>query len=189
MRKMWLMLAMAAAASAAAKAEPDLVVFVHTGNLDFSAAVLAEGEARRILADAGIAVDWRAGAPKYRGPAKVIEVFVRRAVPSDFRAGSLGFTRLDSEAVAHVEVFYDRIHSCAPPSAVAPILAHVLVHEITHVLEGVARHSASGMMKAHWDAEDFKRMPHASLEFTAEDLGMIHAWALQHRATLLAGVR
>ena len=53
------------------------------------------------------------------------------------------------------------------------LLAHVLVHELTHLLEGVPRHSASGIMKAHWDENDYSRMLLAPLPFAAEDIEMI----------------
>jgi hypothetical protein len=53
-------------------------------------------------------------------------------------------------------------------------VAHVLVHEITHVIEGVTRHSASGIMKARWDTRDYfdmRRRPHA---FAQEDVSLIY---------------
>ena len=38
------------------------------------------------------------------------------------------------------------------------LLAHVLVHEITHVLEGVDRHTGQGVMKARWTEDDLALM-------------------------------
>jgi len=54
-----------------------------------------------------------------------------------------------------ITVFYDRIQSLARgPNRQSALLAYVLVHEITHVVQGVNRHSQTGVMKAHWSTED-----------------------------------
>jgi len=44
------------------------------------------------------------------------------------------------------------------PNQVSSVLAHVLVHEVTHILQGIPRHSESGVMKAQWDSNDFAQM-------------------------------
>jgi hypothetical protein len=49
-----------------------------------------------------------------------------------------------------------------------------MVHEITHVLQGIARHSDSGVMKANWSGEEFQRMRYKSLPFTEEDVVLTH---------------
>jgi hypothetical protein len=51
---------------------------------------------------------------------------------------------------ARIVVFYDRIAKGSAREGAGPRLAQVLVHEITHILEGVKRHSGSGVMKARW---------------------------------------
>jgi hypothetical protein len=50
----------------------------------------------------------------------------------------------------------------------------VLTHEITHILQGVSRHSKSGVMKAHWDAVDYQDMTWRALAFAPEDIELIH---------------
>jgi len=40
------------------------------------------------------------------------------------------------------------------PRATTMLLAHVLVHEIADILEGVDQDSEEGVMKAHWTADD-----------------------------------
>lgn len=66
------------------------------------------------------------------------------------------------------------------------LLAHVLAHEITHILEGIARHSQQGLMKAKWDNKDYVRMRERSLKFTPEDVNLIYEGLLarQERAML-----
>jgi hypothetical protein len=74
-----------------------------------------------------------------------------------------------------IHVFVGRIASMVPPNRMGILLAHVLVHEITHVLQGVDRHSAQGVMKAHWDIPDFRAMQMHPLPFDDLDVLLIHA--------------
>jgi hypothetical protein len=58
-------------------------------------------------------------------------------------------------------------------------LAHVLVHEITHALEGVSRHAETGVMKANWTFAGYGQMARL-LEFTPVDANLIR-YRLAHR--------
>jgi hypothetical protein len=71
----------------------------------------------------------------------------------------------------HITVFYDRIAKGAYPSTV---LAHVMVHEITHLLQGIGRHSETGVMKARWTVRDMIGMGMTPLPFTREDVDLIY---------------
>jgi hypothetical protein len=73
----------------------------------------------------------------------------------------------------HIVVFWDRVQQKVPAGRAPILLAHVLVHEITHILEGVSRHSESGVMKAVWDEEDMFQMIKKPLSFTAVDVQLI----------------
>jgi hypothetical protein len=75
----------------------------------------------------------------------------------------------------HILIFYDRVRATVDAGMVPLLLAHVLVHEIAHAIEGTDQHSDSGIMKARWDAEDYQQMRHSSLSFTKEDLQLIRA--------------
>ncbi len=52
-------------------------------------------------------------------------------------------------------------------------LGHVLTHEITHVLQGVARHSQEGVMKAQWTPKDRTEMRKRPQPFTPYDAKLI----------------
>ena len=54
------------------------------------------------------------------------------------------------------------------------VLAHVLVHEITHILEGIDRHSATGIMKDRWDDNDYSEMRRKPLRFAQQDVDLIY---------------
>jgi hypothetical protein len=53
------------------------------------------------------------------------------------------------------------------------VLAHVMVHEITHILQGVSRHSESGIMKARWTNNDYQEMMFQPLPFAPEDVKLV----------------
>ncbi len=55
------------------------------------------------------------------------------------------------------------------------LLAHVMAHEITHILEGVSRHSNSGIMRALWSEDDHKMMKKHPLSFAPEDVELIRS--------------
>jgi hypothetical protein len=53
------------------------------------------------------------------------------------------------------------------------ILSYVLAHEVMHILQGVAHHSQTGLMRARWTARDFAEMYNWGLNFTPEDVQLI----------------
>ena len=72
----------------------------------------------------------------------------------------------------HIVVFYDRVTK--KPGNVSILLGHVIAHEVTHILQGVARHSESGVMKANWTGADYQQMSREPLQFTDHDVLLIH---------------
>jgi hypothetical protein len=123
--------------------------------------------ASSMFASVGVRIDWRKGQPAASGQALILEL--RDDTPAAERPGALAYTK-PFEGI-HIAVFWDRIaHRRAPD----PLLAHVMVHEITHLLEGVCRHSENGVMKAQWTEDDIIMMPTRQLTFAAEDVDLIH---------------
>ena len=180
---------LAVAASAATKLEPEVVIYLHHGTENAAIIAGAEEQAQRMLGSIGISVAWRIGTPGPCGNAEVVEVLLSEGeMAEELRPGSLAFATLGARTGTRIQVFYKRVQASGPPSAVPSILAHVLVHEITHILEGVDRHSETGIMKPHWDAEDFRAMRKA-LPFAGEDVRLVRAWAERHHRTLLAAAR
>lgn len=56
------------------------------------------------------------------------------------------------------------------------VLGHALAHEFGHVLEGIPRHSDSGLMKAHWSSYEVAgMMKNQRLEFAPNDADLIRA--------------
>ena len=160
-------------------------VCVHSSSYP-SALVLARAEAltSRMFATAGVALEWHTAAPAVsqglQQTRTVILDFATNTPPGE-HPGAAAYA-LPYEAV-HLVVLYDRIEKSADgPAQVSTLLGHVLTHEITHLLQGVGRHSQTGVMKAHWDRHDSLQMAQNPLPFAAEDVNLIQHGLLPRAA-------
>ena len=139
--------------------------------------------AAKMFSPAGVRIDWRFGQPSGRRSQLDGTPVVRMATrtPRNYLSGALGSTLpLEGE----ITVFYDRIRPRAETQFTATLLAHVLVHEIAHVLEGILRHSATGIMKANWTNKDTWDMIQGRLSFVPEDLDLIRRGLASRAATI-----
>jgi hypothetical protein len=130
--------------------------------------VQAKEMANRLFGQIGVTLMWR-GNP--RGcPVDAILINVRSDTPPGVFPQALA-AAMPFEG-AHIRVFFDRIHqrSFGRPALEPVLLAHVLVHEIVHILQGTDGHSNSGLMKALWDRADCDTMMRTGLAFTREDI-------------------
>ncbi len=145
------------------------------------AIVLAQEEASRLFEDAGVRLDWRTGSPQglERGPG-VVELTFEAAAPAGYRApqlsGALAVATPYGTSSGKITVFGDRVEVYVRGLRTIDtgrVLGHVLAHEIGHVLEGIARHSESGLMKAHWTRNDYVEMLRSGLGFAEVDRGLL----------------
>jgi hypothetical protein len=81
-----------------------------------------------------------------------------------------------------VTVFLDRVKELNRNRGMS-VMAVVLAHEITHVLEGTRRHSSTGIMKARWDDHDNLEIGRQTLAFAQDDIDLIYAGLKTPRAT------
>lgn len=128
----------------------------------------AEGLATSMFATAGVRIDWRPGTPKAFASTEALGIELAISTAADLPPHALAYA-LPFEGV-HIRVFWDRLQVSSDPSR---LLAHVFVHEITHILEGTDRHSDSGIMKARWTGDDLALMQLRPMPFTPEDLALI----------------
>jgi len=144
----------------------------------------AEILASRMLATAGLVVDWpsaEAAACREVHPSDTVSIEFAGRTPADQHSGALAYAK--PYQGSQIVVYYDRIESAAKGSRQASnVLAHVMTHEIAHVLQGVVRHSETGVMKARWNHEDFEQMANTPLPFVPEDIKLIRI-GLARRAT------
>jgi hypothetical protein len=135
----------------------------------------AQALATRIFAGIAIPVNWRACKPAGESSQTPIVVQLVTRTPVGFKSGALG------SAVPyrrHITIFFDRIETMEDPWTV---LGHVMVHEITHIVQGVSRHSHTGLMKPHWNSHDLVQMRYKPLPFTREDLLLLYAGLAMRR--------
>jgi hypothetical protein len=132
----------------------------------------AVGIATEMLARAGVTTKWESYHRHCRNQGdKPIMIQVISHVAENDQPGALAAARpFDG---VHIRVFYERIQQAVDSKLVTRLLAHVLVHEIAHIIEGTDRHSDFGIMKEHWDAEDYHQMRRSPLAFTEEDMQYI----------------
>ena len=143
----------------------------------------ARSIASEMYSEIGVKIDWRSSGCSYKEPDAVI-IELTDDTPATLLSGALAYA-LPYERV-HIRVFLDRVRDAVGPDVEPYLLAHVLAHEIGHILQGVSQHSETGIMKARWTSEDYKRMVVNPLPFTEEDVRLIHSGVEGRAVRLLA---
>jgi hypothetical protein len=156
-----------------ARAEGNVTVYVNNDLNTRGVLYQAQERAAKAFTKIGVRIDWRIGHPSgtssEREPAIVISL--AEHAPADYLPGALAFAKV-YEGV-HITVFWDRIDGRARWAPDTVVLAHVLVHEITHILQGINRHSESGVMKSQWTIDDYRAMADEPLPFAPLDVELI----------------
>ncbi|MEO8369682.1 MAG: hypothetical protein ABI806_10805 [Candidatus Solibacter sp.] len=126
----------------------------------------------------GIALAWSNASPKsgvQAAGAVAIQIRFTRESTRSVSNDALAFALPYSGGINAITVIYPRIQAITGGQIgfELSLLAHVLAHEIGHVLQGTTLHSETGVMKAHWthwECDDMVRRP---LDFAPEDAQMI----------------
>jgi Zn-dependent protease with chaperone function len=149
----------------------------------------AERISAAMFRDIGVEVRWRADAVRAHAADDAC------GAPIVIQLENTGSARVSPNALAYatpfavsgtcIHVLLDRLLEGRSGRLATTVLAHVLAHEITHVLERTDRHSANGVMKAHWDTQDFQSMGCRPLPFAAEDVELIHGGIAQRMQRIL----
>ena len=124
--------------------------------------------ANSILGRAGVRIKWSCMAAP-----GVIQVTLSDRTTETDHPGALAYA-LPFEGI-HIVVFYDRVQQTESSVRARFLLAYVLVHEITHILQSVDSHSANGIMRARWGNEEYFQMARGTLGFTSNDVSLIHS--------------
>jgi hypothetical protein len=138
--------------------------------------ILAQATATKMFAKIGVRLDWHRDQESC--PSVAIRIQLSDATRRDDHPGALAFA-LPYEGL-YVQVFSDRILQTVEAHRTPFLLAHVLVHEITHILQGCIRHSTGGIMKTRWDLSDYDQMAWKPMEFTEEDVRFIYLGLATH---------
>src|SRR4051794_5677648 len=142
-------------------ATPAAAVEIRVCTVDGLASVVqsvARAQAAWMLQKAGVTVRWQQRDCR-------IEIRFASGIPATSHPGALAFAEPFGEGVRRITVLYDRVRFLAErrPGLEPRLLAHVMVHEIGHVLMRTDAHSATGVMKAHWTADDYDLMSRVPL--------------------------
>jgi hypothetical protein len=181
-----LVVGLIAVAPAIAQPAGKIRVCVAAGNETPTLVVLrAEGIASRMFATAGVAVEWRCNSAYRESPwVDTVNLEFATDTPEAYRPGALAYAT--PYQGSEIVVMFDRIeHSARKSSQVSDVLAHVMTHEITHLLQGIAQHSETGVMKARWSPHDLDLMTYQTLPFTAEDIELIQRGLIRRAETPL----
>jgi hypothetical protein len=127
----------------------------------------AQLKASTIFERVGVRIRWL----DWRCPDNVIRITFATGTPPAHLPGTLAYALAPSQTIT---VFYDRVKRTVESWRLNYVLAHVIAHEITHILQGEERHSATGLMKREWDNRDYREMALRGLTFTEEDIARIH---------------
>jgi hypothetical protein len=123
--------------------------------------------ASEIFAGIGVEIEWhsQSSCPEPLPAIKISFDFFTRA---EIHPGALAYA-CPFEGT-HIEVFYNHVQHIRRSMGAESLLAYVLVHEITHILQAVSEHSEQGIMKA----EDYAAMEERKLSFMPLDVMMIY---------------
>lgn len=131
----------------------------------------------QMFAGIGVRIHWRARLAEC--PAGALKISLSNKTEETLHPGALAYA-LPYEGT-HIVVFYDRILGMGNLRSVPRVMAHVIAHEIGHILERTVRHSADGVMKARWSNDDIHAMQRKPLAFATEDVDLIYM-GLAYRA-------
>ena len=135
--------------------------------------IAATDQATRMFAGIGVRLESKKRNTQSPCDGMVIQVRFIDDMPG--HSGAMAFSN-PFDAAPLVTVLYGRILFATErdPERRAALLAHVLVHEIGHLLIRTNAHSPEGVMKAHWSKADCTRMAYRPLPFLPDDVEMIH---------------
>ena len=139
----------------------------------------AQAIASQIFAGIRVRLDWQPDQRSWCLSGDRIAITLSDETPVGQHPGEFAYSM--PYQGTRIVVFYDRLLTSLTGSRVPSVLGYVLAHEIAHVLQGISRHSASGIMKPKWDSRDYVEMRGKMLRFTEDDVSLIRR-GLEERA-------
>jgi len=138
----------------------------------------AQDRARRIFEGIGVHLAWTEDVRQL--PAPLVVTIADEETARTLKVKSvvaLGVTNRSPEGGGRAFVFYDRVDRRASEHRVdvAQVLGAALAHEIGHLLLPHGTHGSSGLMRAEWDAPDFRLAGSGRPLFTLAEASVIRA--------------
>lgn len=131
----------------------------------------SQDEVTRIFAAAGLAVRWTETAPR------ITVAIVPQALGFDRAASHVMGVALPGVKGSTARVFFKQVQDFARTyhADLGKVLAHVIVHELGHLLLPANAHSPTGVMQANWDNALARNVVKGSLTFTEAQAEKIRA--------------
>jgi hypothetical protein len=160
---------------AAEKARVD----VYISDRDDSAQLLGPGKvlASGIFDQIGVRLVWHNGElPASSASQPVFSIRTLEHPLESATSTALASARIVGASGTEITIYKDRLQRFLSDNASLGGVAagYVLAHELAHVMQGAARHSESGILKANWSRQDFQAMVFHKLAFTQLDVELIH---------------
>ncbi|SPF48843.1 exported hypothetical protein [Candidatus Sulfopaludibacter sp. SbA4] len=151
-------------------------VEIYVNSRDDSAQLLGPGTpmASGIFKKIGVRLNWHRGeAPLGQN---AISLRTVEHAPESATPEAMAASQLNNSSGLEITVYKDRVRRFLDGhrSLARVALGYVLAHELAHVMQGLARHSEGGILKAHWSDRDFTDMVFHKLAFSAPDVELIH---------------
>jgi hypothetical protein len=171
------------AAFARQEAPTPVDVYMQSNNALWAFIWPAKALVSEIFAGIGVSLTWhealspldRKGVHNDTGrPAFTIRWLER--VPASASGIALAAAHPFNHSGPEVAIYEDRLQQYLKqhPDVQNVALAYILAHELAHVMQGIDRHSNSGILKAEWSRSDRFQMVFHKLAFTPEDVDLIH---------------
>ena len=159
---------------------PEVSISVHDyADVPTPLLAAAEVQAREIFRHAGLETVWLNCSPKlekveprscyFSDTTHLTLKISRHAMNAKVRdrIDVLGTAYPDEKGTGYFAyVFYDRVQELAQRRRLGhALLADVMAHEIGHLLLGSTSHSTSGIMCAHWNYEELRKVAEGTMSF------------------------
>ena len=139
----------------------------------------ARNTATKLLAGAGVTLEWADGErpndPEEGFCGERLMVAFDAKAPERFAGQAMAYANVSAGSGTAIHMFMNRIANFEDRSHMPEFLGGLLAHEIAHMLQGVARHSRTGVMKAPWTERDLEALVKGALPFAPEDVTLIQA--------------
>jgi hypothetical protein len=149
---------------------------VYVSGRDGSSLLLGSGRplAAAIFNRISVRLNWHTG--ELQAGQRAFGIRTLEQAPESATCGALASARLVGSSGTEITVYKDRVQRFLDNhSNLAGVAAgYVLAHELAHAMQGVARHSESGILKAQWSNDDYQEMIFQKLAFASVDVELIH---------------
>lgn len=171
MRFGWTVVVFLVISGSAAAADVSVCLATSGSALTYGATRIASSVFRKV----GVAVEWQCPRERARDVSRTwLRLQLVEAASDRPRPDVLGVSYPHAGCARAITVYYDRVQALARGiNEESTLLAYVLVHEIAHVIQGVIRHSPTGVMKASWTEADRAAMLERRLEFADVDVRLL----------------